>query len=324
MKKRYTIFIVFLLIKTASAQVLLEDKDGDKIVNNNILLSQVSRLSLIKLNTGDQSLGFSYFTSTSLHNPEKYNVQEFGLKASPTAGYAAVFRSGQFSPGIKANYGLTLVNLFNRPIMQKKIMDWLSFDLGYNFDNYLLYQQNAAFANQLYYKTSKTYQAFVGYNLLLKSKYIINIKAGYSRKNNYADLSSVEVNDITSVTNTTTGTVRQVSNSSTAGEGNYLEYNSFPQIISFTRATKTDDPNSDDAKMLRLGYTLFAKNQFSSYLNKTDAGVIFFLSKQDKTSGIRNPVLGLVIQAVNLFDTQQLNNGLQNRIRIGFTTNFSL
>ena len=321
MKKWYLLFAVFMLVKTVSAQVLLEDKDGDKIVNNNILVNpQVSRLSLIKLNTGDQSLGFSYFTSSALHDPAKYAVQEFGLKASPTAGYAAVFRNGQFSPGIKANYGFTLVNPFNRATTSKTV-DWLSVDLGYNYDKYLLYQPISAFADQLYNKISQTYLATLSYNFLLSSKFIINLKTGYNRRNNYADLSSVEVKDITTINNG--NTQRQVQSSSTASQGNYVEYNAFPQIVSFTRATQTDDPSSENANKLRLGYTLFVKNQFSSYLDKTDAGVIFFLTKQDK-SGIRNPVLGFIIQAVNLFDTQHLENGLQNRIRVGFTTNFSL
>lgn len=321
MKKLYLSLAVFILLKTASAQVLLEDKEGDKMVNNNAVLTpQVGSLALIKLNTGDQSLGFSYFTSSALHDPAQYAVQEFGLKASPTAGYAAVFRNGQFAPGIKANYGFTLVNPFNRATISKSI-DWISVDLGYNYDKYLLYQPNAAFADQLYNKISQTFQALFSYNLLLKSKYIINLKAGYNRRNNYGDLSSVEVNDITTINNGTTQ--RQVQSSSTASEGNYVEYDAFPQVISFTRATQTDEAGSENAAKLRLGYTLFLKNQFSSYLNKTDGGVIFFLTKQDK-NGIRNPVLGIVVQAVNLFDTQHLNNGLQNRIRVGFTTNFSL
>jgi hypothetical protein len=323
MKKIYLLFLVFGSIKTASAQVLLEDKDGEKIVNNNAILTpDIGRLSLIKLNTGDQSLGFSYFTSSALHDPAKYAVQEFGLKALPTAGYAPVFKNGQFSPGIKANYGFTMVNPFNRSTLTKTI-DWLSLDFGYNFDKYLLYQPNAVFAGQLYYKISQTYQALVSYNMLLNSKFILNLKTGYSRRNNYTDLGSVEVNDITSVNNTATNTQRQLVSSSTAARGNYLEYNSFPQIISFTRATKTDESTSADAGKLRVGYTLFVKNQFSSYLNRTDAGAIVFLSRQDK-SGIRNPVLGIIVQAINLFDTQHLNNGLQNRVRVGFTSNFSL
>ncbi len=126
MKKIYLLFLVFGSIKTASAQVLLEDKDGEKIVNNNAILTpDIGRLSLIKLNTGDESLGFSYFTSSALHDPAKYAVQEFGLKALPTAGYAPVFKNGQFSPGIKANYGFTMVNPFNRSTLTKTI-DWLS------------------------------------------------------------------------------------------------------------------------------------------------------------------------------------------------------
>lgn len=323
MKKLYLLFLIFLLVKTASAQVLLEDKDGEKIVNNNAVLTpEISRLSLIKVNTGDQSLGFSYFISSSLHDPAKYAVQEFGLKASPTAGYATVFKNGQFSPGIKANYGFTLVNPFNRSTLTQTV-DWLSVDLGYNFDKYLLYQPNAAFADQVYYKISQTYQALLSYNLLINSRFILNLKTGYSRRNNYTDLSLVDVNDVTLINNPATNTQRQVISSSTAATGNYLEYNAFPQIISFTRATKTDEASSADAGKLRLGYTLFIKNQVSSYLNKTDAGAIIFLARQDK-NGIRNPVLGLVLQAVNLFDTQHLNNGLQNRIRIGFTSNFSL
>jgi hypothetical protein len=323
MKKSYLFFIIFLLLKTASAQVLLEDKDGEKIVNNNaVLRPEISRLSLIKLNTGDQSLGFSYFISSALHDPAKYSVQEFGVKAAPTAGYAAVFKNGQFSPGIKANYGFTLVNPFNRSIMSKT-MDWASFELNYGLNQYLLYQPDASFNNQIFTRVSHTFQSNLSYNMLLKSRFILNLKAGYSRRNNYNNLSQVEITDITSTTNTPTATTREVRSTQTAAQGKFLEYNAFPQIISFTRATRTDAEGSDDAEKLRVGYTLFVKNEFSSYLDKTDAGVILFLSRQDK-SGIRNAVLGLIIQAVNLFDTQHLDNGLQKRIGVGFTTNFSL
>ncbi|MGI4804193.1 MAG: hypothetical protein ACRYFL_05440 [Janthinobacterium lividum] len=321
MKKIYAFIIIFMLIKTASAQVLLEDKDGEKIVNYSAVLTpDISRLSLIKLNTGDQSLGFSYFISSALHDPAKYAVQEFGLKAAPTAGYAAVFKNGQFSPGIKANYGLTFVNPFNRSTLTKTV-DWLSLDLNYSFDQYSLYQPDAAFSNQVYSKTSHSFRASLSYNLLLSSKFILNLKAGYARQNNYADLSQVEVTDINATTNA--NTTRQATSTTTAAQGNFVEYNAFPQILSFTRATKTDAEGSADASKLRIGYTLFIKNQFASYLSKTDAGAIVFLARQDK-SGIRNPVFGIVLQAVNLFDTQHLNNGLQNRIRIGFTSNFSL
>lgn len=323
MKKIYLLIIIFLLLKTASAQILLEDKDGEKIVNNNaILRPEISRLSLIKLNTGDQSLGFSYFISSALHDPAKYSVQEFGLKAAPTAGYAAVFKNGQFAPGIKANYGFTLVNPFNRSMMSKTI-DWTSLELNYGLNQYLLYQPNASFNNQIFTRISHTFQANLSYNTLIKSRFILNLKAGYSRRNNYNNLGQVEITDITSTVNAPTATTRQVVETLTAAQGNFLEYNAFPQIISFTRATQTDAEGSADAAKLRVGYTLFAKNEFSSYLDKTDAGVILFLSRQDK-SGIRNPVFGFIIQAVNLFDTQHLDNGLQKRIRVGFTTNFSL
>lgn len=321
MKKLYTFIIIFLLVKTASAQILLEDKDGEKVVNYSAVLTpDISRLSLIKLNTGDQSLGFSYFISSALHDPAKFAVQEFGLKAAPTAGYAAVFRNGQFQPGIKANYGLTFVNPFNRSTLTKTV-DWASLDLGYSFDQYTLYQPNASFNDQIYSKTSHSFRVNLSYNLLLSSKFIFNLKAGYARQNNYSNLGQVDITDYNSTTNA--GTTRQTTSTTTAAQGNFLEYNAFPQIVSFTRATKTDAEGSADATKLRIGYTLFVKNQVSSYLNKTDAGAIIFLSRQDK-SGIRNPVLGFVVQAVNLFDTQHLDNGLQKRIRVGFTTNFSL
>ncbi|MGI4729307.1 MAG: hypothetical protein ACRYGB_12100, partial [Janthinobacterium lividum] len=213
MKKNYAFIIIFMLIKTASAQVLLEDKDGEKIVNYSAVLTpDISRLSLIKLNTGDQSLGFSYFISSALHDPAKYAVQEFGLKAAPTAGYAAVFKNGQFSPGIKANYGLTFVNPFNRSTLTKTV-DWLSLDLNYSFDQYSLYQPDAAFSNQVYSKTSHSFRASLSYNLLLSSKFILNLKAGYARQNNYADLSQVEVTNINATTNA--NTTRQATSTTT-------------------------------------------------------------------------------------------------------------
>ena len=76
---KHLLFLAVLLFfsTTSFEQILLEDKDGDGIVRN--IIPSDDNISLIKLNTGEQSLGFNYVISTQLKNLNKYNIREFGI-----------------------------------------------------------------------------------------------------------------------------------------------------------------------------------------------------------------------------------------------------
>lgn len=319
-------FISYLfIVNSIHAQVLIEDKDGERISSNfSNLLEDNKNFSLIKLGTGDQSLGFNYFKSTKLSDAGDYRVNVFGIKAKPTEGYAAVISNGQFSPGINISYSLIKFPIFfNSTTGRLKPADWGGVDINYDINKYSLYNKDTTFSNQIYSKTFKGFSLGLNYNLLISQKFIFSLRAGYSRKNNYDEMTSVEVKNIKSTSDQPTSTERQVITSKTVKAGNFKEYDAYPIVFSITKATSTDALTSPVATKLKIGYTFYIKNLASQDLPKTDAGIIFFLTRQGK-NGIRTPVFGINIQAKDFFDVQKINNGLFNRLQVGFTTNFTL
>lgn len=324
MKKIGILTVVLLLVQALSAQILLEDLHGDVIVHNQFYGNQkASNISLIKLNTGSQSLGFNYFTSTVLHDPRKYQIHSYGAKARPTEGYAAVISNGQFSPGINLSYSFTQVSIFSKSTLSRFI-DWAGISINYDINRYLLYKRDTAFDSQFYPQNFKGLTISGNYNILINSLWIASINAGYERRNNYGDLTPIEVKDISTYTDPTGTVQRQIVNTTTARQGSYETFDASPITFAITKATPTDDPATAAANQLRFGYSVYVKTLLSKYLPQTDAGVIFFLTKQDKDNGVRSPVFGLNIEANDPFDVQQQKNGLQNRLAVGFTTIFSL
>lgn len=327
MKKNLFLGILIFASFSTYAQVLLEDKDGDVIVRNQF--KKDDNISLIKLNTGDESLGFDYITSTKSKNENDYLINEFGVKAKPTEGYATVFSNNQLSPGVKFSYAITKVRIFSKKITDPFI-DWAGIEFNYDLNQYSLFNRNNAFKDQFFEKNFNAVNAYINYNYLvttggssINSKLLFTVKAGYSKRNNYDDLNSVTVEDVNSIIDPVTSTQRQITTTKTLKEGSFEEFNVYPLIFAVTKLTPTDSPASPDTKKLRIGYTAYFKNLASVALPKQDLGLIFFLTKQDK-SGIRNPVFGLDIQADDPFNIYNTNNSFQSRITLGFTTIFSL
>ncbi len=317
------------------AQILLEDKNGDQIANNAPIYANTGsgvpgiNLSLIKLNTGDQSLGFNYITTTKNFNPSNYRINEFGIKARPTEGYAAVFSNGQFSPGIRASYSYTKVPLLKT---SSNYTDWGGFSVNYDIDRYALFRRDTVFANQFSTKTFRGINLGLNYNALINSIWILNFKVGYSRRNNYDDLNSIDAEDYNIINDPASRLVRQIIRKRTAKEGIFKEFDAYPFILAFTKATSSDDPSDPDpvvkanSKKLKIGYTVYFKNLASEQLPKSDMGLIFFLTQQDnkQNKGVRTPVFGLNIQASDPFDVEKQKNSLLDKITVGFTSIFSL
>ena len=326
--KHLLFFAALLFFSTTSfEQILLEDKDGDGIVRN--IIPSDDNISLIKLNTGEQSLGFNYVISTQLKNLNKYNIREFGIKAKPTEGFASVFSNNKFSPGIKFSYALTAVRIFSTNTMSK-FLDWGGIDISYDINKYALFKRDTVFRNQIYSNTFKGLNLYFNYNYLvttgnssINSKLLFSLKFGYSRRNNYDDLNTVTIEDRSTFIDPITSIQRQIITSRSAKAGSLEEFDTYPLILSVTKLTPTDATASPNANKLRLGYTFYIKNLASPRLQpQQDMGFIFFLTKQK--NGLRNPVFGLNIQANDPLDNEKLNNGLQKRISIGFTSNFTL
>lgn len=315
-----------LLSISSFGQVLLEDKGGGRIADN--LPGSINGANyyapLIKLNTGEQSLGFDFIASAQNHDPNSYKIHSFGIKAKPTEGYASVFSNGQFSPGIRASYSLVKVRLLAQDPNKKSYLDWGGFIVNYDINKYSLYDPKNTFDKQLYSETVKGISFLLNYNALINNRGILSIRVGYAWKDNYESLTSATINDITTIVDPVANTQRQVVRSKSAKMGSFNSFDAYPIIISYTRATPTDAPGSSDALRLRLGYTVYIKNiSAKGYLPKTNPGVLFFLTKQDK-NGVRAPLLGLNIQIEDPFDTREQGNGLQSRLTLGFTTVFTI
>lgn len=326
--KGWVILLLLIFKGTISyQQVLLEDIEGDVILRNNFKADE--NLSLIRLNTGDQSLGFTYFTSTELKNGNEYYIKEFGAKARPTEGFASVFANKQFSPGVKFNYAFTKVRIFSAKTTDP-FLDWGGVEVGYNIDRYSLFKRDTLFANQFFSKSFRGLDILLNYNYLItkgseaiNSRLLLNVKVGYSRRNNYNSLNSVNVDDVTIIVDSVTLIERQIVRTRNSREGDYKEFDAFPLIFSITQLPKTDPDDSPDAKKLRLGYTAYFKNIASNGIPEQDLGIIFYLAKQIE-SGVRTPVLGLNIQVEDPFNVEDINTSLQSRISVGFTSIFTL
>lgn len=318
--------MLLLFYINIEAQILLEDKDGDRIASNFISGGWGNgNIPLIKLNTGAQALGFNLLWSNQNRDPSKYHISEAGITARPTEGYASVVSNGQFSPGIRLQYAFTRVNLFNWGIDAKsKPIDWLTINCAYEINRYPMFDRTTAFTAQFFQERFNGFTILPAYNLLLYNRYILYVSAGYSQQNNYNDLSQVEVKDIRTIVDNNTQTERQIINTRTASEGNFQIFNSFPLILSFTRATSTDAPTSPAAKALKFGYTIYLKNRATNVGKPlTNLGTTLFLTRQND-NGIRTPVFGINLQADDVMNTQDSGNRLSDRINIGFTTIFSL
>lgn len=324
--KKITLSLFFMLLSLCDihGQLFLEDKNGDALFQPMLSIDGTSSLinsGLIKLNTGDQSIGFDYYNRTTPLGQPKYKFWTLGVKVKPTEGYAAVFKNGQFSPGVNISGSLNQVKIFDRDTTkpENSFLDWGSIYAHYSVNKYQLYKSDTLFKNQLSSKTFSGLSLGLNYNMLIKSRWLISFRAGYSRTNNYNDLTSVEVRDSKFQTDAESSVTREILTTKTARQGSYREYDSYPFNVSISRLT----PDNMEEKSLMFGYSVYVSGKPSKIAKPvTDAGVILFISQMKKDISV--PTIGLNFQFNDFFDTQNLNNGLMKRLSVGLTTNFPL
>lgn len=321
--KRIIIFIFLLLFSvTLPAQMLLENKEGDAqfVPLISTTDSTITNRGLIKINTGDQSIGFDYFQFLNNSDRNKYKFWSLGLKSKPTEGYATVIKNNQFTPGFTLNSSITQMKIFDKEATkpENNFIDWGSIYFNVSANKYQLLKTDTTFENQLSTKLFKGFSIGINYNVLLKSTYLISLKIGYARKNNYTDLNEFEIKEIHSYLDSTSNITRQISSTKTARQGIYSEFDSYPISLSLTKLT-SDDPKIKDYS---FGYNLYLSTQVKRNEKViTKAGCILFLAKNK--DGISTPILGLNIQFDDFFDVKGINNGLLNRISLGLTSSLS-
>lgn len=248
------IFIFLSRVINSYGQVLLEDKEGDVLLRNNFAPN--SDLALIKINTGAQSLGFNYLSSTERKDANDYIINEFGIKARATEGLATVLKNNQFSPGVRLTYAFTNVRLLSSDT-KSSFIDWGGFAVNYNIDNYNLFKRDTIFDSQFETKDFRGFDFFLNYNYLvtngnsaINSKILFTIKIGYSQKNNYNELATVNVEDVSLIIDPITLMERQVIKTRSGKSGQFIESDTYPIILSITKLTPTDGGNYLVAKAI--------------------------------------------------------------------------
>lgn len=316
MKKLILILALFSSFNSF-AQILLQDKQGDPLFLPFIPAGRAS--GLIKLNTGDQSIGFDYFKSNQSQSTNRYTIKEIGIKAKPTEGYAAVFSTGQFSPGISMRASLTQVKILDRDATKPEnyFLDWGTVYIGYSINKYQLYKFDTLYTSQFSSVRFKGMELGVNYNILFKSEFLLSLKASYSRRNNYNDLTNIEVKEVRTIVDSTSNTTRQVSSTRSGREGNYSEFDTFPISVSLTKLTPDNNPKNID-----IGYSVYLNSLVSREKPKTNAGLILFLTQTKK--GISTPVIGLDFGVIDPFDVERVNNGMFERLNVSIISNIPL
>ena len=317
------IFLTFC-ITSSFGQQLLETKDGDALYSPLISSSKtdIRSAALIKTNFSDQTIGAEFYyklpkIDTSSNNSNRFCFISGGIKAKPTEGYANVFKNGQYSPGTTFTFSINKFKIFDKNATKpdNNFTDWGGFYFGLNVNKYLLYRNDTTFESQIYSKIFSGGELGLNYNMLFKQRYLLSIKAGYSRKSNFSDLDEYDIQDVqTSYDSISSITRTRIKTKAAREDNNYKEFDAWNLKLAFTRLADID------TNSLRIGYSLYAdfKSSTISPNMTTTMGLILFLAQTKKS--ISSPLIGFDFGFADVFDTKHLNNGLFKRFSLGITS----
>lgn len=222
-------------------QILPQNAQGESLFSP--YLDRDKSATLLNLNTGTQSLGIDYYFSSKSASPEKYSVFRIGASGKATEGVGTLLSKGQFSPGAKIYGSVSIIPLLAPKLIKaasSKFDDWLTINASYSVDKYKLYNKDTIFRSQVSDSTFGGFSLGLNYIMVLGYQELdyFSIRASYDRKNNFSDLSSIEVMDNRNTFDSTSGVIRTASKSVVAREGNYKEYDGFTWGLSYTRLPK--------------------------------------------------------------------------------------
>lgn len=332
---------------SASAQILLKNNQGEQLFSHNENL----RGMLLQLNTSGASLGADYFFNTKQENPSKYFIFRLGASAKANEGTASVLKGGQLSPGVNFNAGITLVGLSTN----EKVSDWIELKGGYSVNKHKLFDAKAGFSDQISSKQADGYTIGAAYTMNFGKDFLhfFSLQSGFTRKSNYAELNSVDIQDYREQVDPTTNTTRRYGNTQSIKEGTLSMRSVFPMIATFTFLpdpkrpreleqeidSKTGQPiiptkeelkaHSEKATALfkspKLGYAVFFGPEFTTSDSPTQTklgGTVFLISPNKED--ILTSRIGLTAELADLFDTKKAGTSHFKRMSIGLTVNFSL
>lgn len=255
------IIIVLLLIaaQKSYSQILIRNLQGEPIFSP--YMNENVKNTLLSLNTGTQSIGADYFFTTKSTNPADYLIYRLGLSTKPNEGVGPLITNGQFSPGVKLTAARTKVRVFASPMLVKsdgtkrKFDDWLTISTSFAYEKNKLLRKDTSFNRQVVDTNFTGYSIGVDYNMALGTfeQDYFNFKIIYNRRNNYSELTSIDIVDRRTGFDSATATQRNVEKKVTAKEGTYKEM---------------------DAALIQLSYTHLPKYQYKNLKNPDGSDVM--------------------------------------------------
>jgi hypothetical protein len=322
MKSKLIAFVLLFIAHASLGQTFFENAEGDELF---ISPDNVSNSRLLgKVNTTTESLEFRTFigfTPVGKILPKKYLT--VSIKGKPSDGIATLFNNGNFNTSTSASIGYIIVNPFtptSAPIVANdKYSSFVVISAIGERNKYTLFRSDTTFATQISSKTFTATGLDFNYNALIRGTHLFSVSVGYRRGNNYSSLKAVELKDTKTYTDPSTNTTRTVTTTTNGRQGTYKEYNSYPLRVSYTYC-----PSEGATDKLKIGATGFISRNFGAPLSYTKLGGILFLTKVETGTGVRVPIIGLLVQADDFFDEANKNTALSDRVLVGLTTTFTI
>lgn len=315
MKTVFTLF-VFLFAGLVHAQALLETVSGEELA---IFSRAPTTTTFIgNVNTSEQSIQFrSLLTFSNPRGPTPSHFMGIGAKGKPSDGIATLFSGGNFNAGTGFNVSYTKVKLFSRNT--PKVVDIFSVKADYNIGKNTLIQKDSLPDQQVKNFTAHGGGLSLHYNVLIDGKTLLTFAVGYLRNNNYSTLDQVTLKKYAA--DSTAPLIKEYSQTVNGREGAYREFNSFPLRVGyvFCPSLKPEDVNK-----LKVGFSVYYATEFGNKIPQHNVGGLVFLTKQDKKSGLRLPLIGAGLQLNDITDNRHTGESLAKHITFNVFTSFSV
>lgn len=317
----WILIFVLLIPSMGTSQILLESSDGDDLALN---IFGVDRdIWAAKVNAASTSFQVNYLHAWSQNGDEPSPPKYFqmSIRAKPSDGVAEFFSEGDFKPNVRINLGLTRQYILSKRDPNSKFNDFGTVRLDYNFNRYAVFNPDTTFSNQLRKFNFNSLALTFRYNILVNSTQLFTLVSGLSNQSNYSDLDKISVNSFSTIIDSSTMTTREYGTTTSARIGNYVERRVIPVTIAYSFLPSL---NEEDSTKLAIGGTIYYSGEFGQFIPNHRLGGVLYITKQNKKSGIRFPILGIGVQATNLGQITNIEYELLENISLTLTSTFDL
>lgn len=310
--KKFLLFVFLITPIFSFCQVLIETLEGEEIVINSGKFPEKFRI-ITNINSSAEAIqAKAYFRLDSTEIISKKTLL-FGYKIKPSEGIAKLIADGNVSSSMTFNVA------YSHYLGSSCFFNLLG---AYNIEKSILFDPERDYGKQIDEFNYKGVSLVASYNYLYKGSYLITGSFGYARKNNYSDLTKIEVSEYSFLQNPNDSTLTTGYGKVTdARIGDYKKYDSYPLKISLTYLPIEDRAKAND---ILPGGCLYYSCSFSNMTPNHKIGAVIFITKQDSKTGVRAPVLGIGTQLNDLTDNLDTGKTIGKRISVNLSATIAI